>query len=229
MKRYLPFVIIGVALLGAVISWMLLAKDTSSGNGSAASNSNSFYTYTPPPGAEPPHSVGPETAAATLEEYGDYQCPPCGSMFPEVKKIEKEYGDRIRFIFRQNPLPTIHKNAIAAAHAAEAAGMQGRFWAMHDKLYENQQAWSTSADPRSIFIDYARSIGLDVDRFTSDMASTEVDNRLVEDFKRGAAMGVSGTPTFFVNGREVKGREARTGVTPEDIKKALDAALAQPR
>jgi protein-disulfide isomerase len=223
MKRSLPFVIIGTLAIVIALVGVLMLR--SGDNSKKTETANSFYTYTPPPGAMPPHAVGPENATATLEEFGDYQCPPCRAMFPEVKKIEDEYRDRIRFVFRQNPLPQIHKNAIAAAHAAEAAGLQNRFWAMHDKLYENQESWAAADDPRSLFIEYARSMGLDVDRFTKDMLSQEVDDRLVDDHKRAAALGVSGTPTFFVNGQELKATSG--GVTPADIKAALDKALNQ--
>jgi protein-disulfide isomerase len=221
MKRFLPFLIIAVVVVGVAIAAIVLSKPNSS---KPESNSNAFFTYTPPPGAQPAHAIGPENAAVTLEEFGDYQCPPCGAMFPEVKKIEGEYGDKIRFVFRQNPLPQIHKFAISAAHAAEAAGLQGRFWAMHDKLYEEQKNWANATDPRSLFIEYAKTIGLDVDRFTRDMASEEADNRLVEDHKRAAAVGVTGTPTFFVNGRELKGT-ASAGVGPDDIRAAIKSAL----
>src|SRR5437764_912799 len=121
MKRYLPFIIIGAVLLGvAAIVYEATRTPSSTGN---TSNLNAYTTYTAPPGAVPAHAIGPESAAVTLEEFGDYQCPPCGLMFPETKKIETEYGDRIRFVFRQNPLPQLHKFAITAAHAAEAAGM----------------------------------------------------------------------------------------------------------
>jgi protein-disulfide isomerase len=227
MKRYLPFLIIGAVLAGVAIIVVVLTRtsnSTTSNSTTSQPNSNAYFTYTAPPGALPAHAIGPENAAVTLEEFGDYQCPPCGIMFPEVKKIEAEYGDKIRFIFRQNPLPQIHKFAITAAHAAEAAGMQGRFWAMHDKLYENQKVWEKADDPRATFIEYARSIGIDVDRFTKDLSSEEADNRLVEDHKRAAALGVTGTPTFFVNGRELKGN-ATTGVTADVIRSALNSAL----
>jgi protein-disulfide isomerase len=221
MKRSLPFVIIGVLAVAIALAGVLMLR--SDDHTKKTETSNSFYSYTPPPGATPPHAVGPETSAVTLEEFGDYQCPPCRAMFPEVKKIENDYRDQIRFVFRQNPLPQIHRHAIAAAHAAEAAGLQNRFWAMHDKLYENQETWAAADDPRPMFIEYARTMGLDVDRFTKDMLSQEVDDRLVEDHKRAAALGVVGTPTFFLNGQELKA--ATGGVTPVDIRAALDKAL----
>jgi protein-disulfide isomerase len=221
MKRYLPFLIILAVFATAAVVGIILTKSPGS---APATNSNGLVTYTPPPGAQPAHSVGPEAAKVTLEEFGDYQCPPCGAMFPEVKKMETEFGDQIRFVFRQNPLPQIHKFAISAAHAAEAAGLQNRFWAMHDKLYENQKIWSASEDPRPLFIEYAKSIGIDPDRFVKDMTGDAADDRIVEDHKRAAALGVSGTPTFFLNGHELKAG-ASGGVTADDIRAALRSAI----
>jgi protein-disulfide isomerase len=216
MKKFTPFLIIAVVAIAAVIAGLTFFRNEPA---KPPSNSNDFYSYKAPPGAQPPHSVGPESAAVTLEEFGDYQCPPCGAMFPEVKKIENEYGDRVRFIFRQNPLAQIHKNAVTAAHAAEAAGLQGRFWAMHDKLYENQDQWKDMEDPRPAFIEYARSIGLDTDKFTRDLSSQAVDDRLSEDNKRGRGLGVQGTPTFFVNGKELK------SFAPDNIRAAINSEL----
>jgi protein-disulfide isomerase len=218
MKRLLPFLIIGVVLVVAVLAAVVLLKPDRAQN--PTQNSSAFYSYTPPPGAQPPHAIGPENASVVLEEYGDYQCPPCAAVFPQVKKLEAEFGDRMRFIFRQNPLPQIHRNAVAAAHAAEAAGMQGHFWGMHDKLYENQKAWGESPDPRPYFIEMARTIGLDVDRFVKEMSSKTADDRLIEDIRRGQAMGVAGTPTFYLNGRELKGP-----LTFDEFRKAINAAL----
>ena len=223
MKRFQPFIIIIAVLVvatGAGIALLRSTPEQSSPN-SKQGASSTYYSYAAPAGAEPPHAVGPETAAVTLEEFGDYQCPPCAAMFPEVKKIEAEYGDKIRFIFRQNPLPQLHRNAITAAHAAEAAGMQGQFWAMHDKLYENQKIWADNPDPRPLFFEYARVIGLDTDRFLKDMGSQEADQRLLADMRRGQAVGVQGTPTFVVNGRQLTGN-----VGPNEVRGAINSALA---
>ena len=222
MKRFQPFIIIIAVLVVATGAGIALLRSTpEQSSPKTGQGSSSYYSYTPPAGAEPAHAKGPETASVTLEEFGDYQCPPCASMFPEVKKIEAEYGDKIRFVFRQFPLPQLHRNAITAAHAAEAAGMQGQFWAMHDKLYENQKIWAENPDPRPLFFEYARLIGLDTDRFLKDMASQQADQRVLADMRRGQAVGVQGTPTFVLNGRQLSGN-----VGPSELRGAINAALS---
>jgi protein-disulfide isomerase len=170
-----------------------------------------------------PHARGGNNAPVTLEEYGDYQCPPCGALFPMVKAIEAQYGERVRFVFRQYPLPT-HAHALVAARAAEAAGLQGRFWEMHDRLYENQTKWSTEIDPRPLYINYARDIGLDVDRFINDMNGPQAEARVTADRLRGRSVGVTGTPTLFVNGRMLRPE----AMTPDGIRAAIDSMLGKP-
>ena len=155
------------------------------------------------PGAEPSHSIGDAKAPVTLEEFGDFQCPPCGLLHPVLKTMEHEFGPRLRIIFREFPLVPTHQHALAAARAAEAAGMQGKFWEMHDLLYENQASWSNAFDVRPIFEGFATKIGLDLDQFKRDLASNAVEQRILQDGKRGRSLGVPGTPTVFINGREV--------------------------
>ena len=171
-------------------------------------------------GAEPARALGPENAPVVLEEFGDYQCPPCGQVFPEIEAIKREYGDRLRLVFRHNPLTRIHPHALLAAHAAEAAGQQGKFWEMHRALYENQQAWSRTPDPRGLFETYARQTGLDVERFRRDIGGPEGDARVVADHNRARSLGVESTPTFFLNGRKLPpasgtGRELRAQIERE--------------
>jgi protein-disulfide isomerase len=139
-----------------------------------------------------------------LEEYGDYQCPPCGVLYPELKKIEAEYGDQVRIVFHHFPLEKMHKNALAAAHAAEAARLQGKFRQMHDRLYANQNAWKDLPDPRAAFISYARELGMNAERFVADMESARVDQAVKADFQRGQSAGVTGTPTVFIEGYQLR-------------------------
>jgi len=141
------------------------------------------------------HAQGPRDAPLTLVEYGDYECPYCGQAYQIVKAIQEALGDDLRFVFRNFPLAQIHPNAMNAACAAEAAALQGKFWDMHDALYENQD----SLDPQSLLA-YAAELGLDLDRFAQDMVSTRVEERIVSDLEGGARSGVNGTPTFFING-----------------------------
>jgi protein-disulfide isomerase len=141
------------------------------------------------------HIQGPADAAVTLVEYGDYECPYCGAAYPIVKRIQRQMGDHLRFVFRNFPIATSHPHAEAAAEAAEAAGVQGRLWEMHDLLFENQRHL-TDADLRS----HAQSLGLDLVRFDDELARHVHADRVREDFMSGVRSGVNGTPTFFING-----------------------------
>jgi protein-disulfide isomerase len=155
------------------------------------------------PGADPPHALGPANAPVTLEEFGDFQCPPCGLLHPVLKTMEKEFGDKLRVVFREYPLVPSHQHALSAARAAEAAGLQGKFWEMHDLIFENQKGWDKAFDARPIFEGYAQKIGLDMTRYRTDLTSQIVEQRIFQDGKRAHALGVQGTPTVFMNGREV--------------------------
>lgn len=141
------------------------------------------------------HIQGPADAPVTLVEYGDYECPYCGAAYPIVKQVQARMGDRLRFVFRNFPITTSHPHAEQAAEAAEAAAAQGRFWEMHDVLYENQRRLGDQ-DLRG----YAEQVGLDVDSFDRDQAEHVHAARVREDFMSGARSGVNGTPTFYVNG-----------------------------
>ncbi len=216
MKRFLPFVIIVAVVIAAVAAtWIFLRSsrtDHSSTNSSASEA----------PGAEPPHTRGNPNAKVTLEEFGDFECPTCGTYAGELKKIESEFGDRLRVIFREYPLyPTPHKHALIAAQAAEAAGLQGRFWEMHDKLYENQKAWSEATDVMPMFIDYAKQIGLDTDRFGRELNGETVATRITQDGIRAHARGVTGTPSFFVNGKALDA----ASFSPDGLRALINQAL----
>lgn len=146
------------------------------------------------------HIRGNPDAPVTLLEYGDYECPYCGQAYGIVKMVEAQAGDLLRFVFRNFPLTQIHPHAFPAACAAEAAGLQGRFWAMHDTLFENQDRLEDED-----LIDYAQALDLDARRFVQDMRSEAVERRIREDFMSGVRSGVNGTPTFFINGRRHDG------------------------
>jgi protein-disulfide isomerase len=146
------------------------------------------------PVGEDDHAQGPADAPVTLVEYGDYECPYCGRSHPIVKQIQKELGDRLRFVFRHFPLNNVHRNASTAAQAAEAAGVQGKFWEMHDVLFKHQQDLEYGDVNH-----YALQIGLDPYRFESDVSSERFAKRVTEDFRSGVRSGVNGTPTFFIN------------------------------
>jgi protein-disulfide isomerase len=141
------------------------------------------------------HIQGPADAPATLLEYGDYECPFCGAAYPIVKEVQSRLGDQLRFVFRNFPITTSHPHAELAAEAAEAADAQGKFWEMHDLLYENQQQLEEADLHR-----YAEQLGLDVDRFDDELTRHAHAERVREDFMSGVRSGVNGTPTFYVNG-----------------------------
>lgn len=141
------------------------------------------------------HMDGRLDAAVTLVEYGDYECPHCGAAHPLVNQIREVLADQLRFVFRHFPLSQIHPHAFLAAEAAEAAGVQGMFWEMHDVLFENQHALTDQA-----LLGYATALDLDLGRFASDITSGKFADKVRGDFLGGAKSGVNGTPTFFING-----------------------------
>ena len=146
------------------------------------------------------HVEGGNDAIVTLVEYGDYECPYCGRAYPIVKKIQERLGSQLRFVFRNFPLAQSHPHAQHAAEAAEAAAVQGRFWEMHDTLYEHQQALSDED-----LLDHAKAIGLDVVRFRANLVEHAHAQRVRDDFSSGVRSGVNGTPTFFINGLRHEG------------------------
>ena len=150
---------------------------------------------TMPVSEERDHIQGPAEAAVTLVEYGDYECPYCGAAHPIIKEVQSRMGEGLRFVFRNFPITTSHPHAEQAAETAEAAAAQGRFWQMHDLLYENQRRLR---DPD--LRDYAERLALDVERFDKELADHVHAARVREDFMSGVRSGVNGTPTFYING-----------------------------
>jgi Na+:H+ antiporter, NhaA family len=218
MKRFLPFALIALVFIAAVAGgWILLQSSRQSRN----SNNPTPDPATEVHGADPPHIRGNVNAPVTIEEFGDFQCSACGSYHPELKKIEAEFGDRLRVIFRELPLVPTHEHALLAAQAAEAAGLQGKFWEMHDKLYENQTTWVAAKDLVPVFVDYAKQIGLDPDRFMKDLNGDKVAARIFQDGKRAHAFNLKSTPTFFVNGKEAKDEHWK----PEGLRQMINEAL----
>ncbi len=169
------------------------------------------------------HVMGNASSGVTLVEYGDYQCPGCGSYYPVVKQAVDEYKDKIQFQFRNLPLSQLHQNAIASARAAEAAAKQGKFWEMHDMLYENQDSWKAANNPKSIFEQYAQQLNLDKATFDKDYSSEAVNDLINADIKAFDKTGNrKATPTFFLNGKKV---EPNNSV--DDFKKLFDDELAK--
>lgn len=142
-------------------------------------------------------------ATVTLVEFGDYQCPACVAYHPLVKETLTIFPGKINFVFRNFPLPQ-HKNANISAYAVEAAGLQGKFWEMHDKIYESDKEWADQADPSGIFIEYAKTFGLDLDKFKNDMNSNEIKSKVTSDANDGTLIKVNSTPSFFLNGIKIE-------------------------
>jgi protein-disulfide isomerase len=153
-----------------------------------------------PPVSERDHSAGHEDAPVTLVEYGDYECPYCGMAHPIVKAAQQKLGDQLRFVFRNFPLREIHPHAHHAAEAAESAAAQGKYWQMHDTIFEHQHALEDKD-----LLAYAASIGVDADLVAADLENETYAKRVREDFRSGVRSGVNGTPTFFINGERYNG------------------------
>lgn len=201
-KAWIIFAVITVALLGGLV--VLNQKDKIDVSGVdhtrivAASEAN---------GNIADHVFGSRDQKVILIEYGDFQCPACASAFPVLKEVKEEFKDDLTFIFRNNPLTAIHPNARVGAAAAEAAGLQGKFWEMHDLLFQNQNQWSqASIEKRTAFFEgYAKQIGVkDLDKFKEDLASKEVTKKIDFDLALGKKVPVQGTPTITLNGEKIE-------------------------
>ena len=153
-----------------------------------------------PPVSAKDHIQGNENAIIELVEYGDYECPFCGRAYPIVKKIQEKMGDRLKLVFRNFALTKIHHNAKLAAVATEAAAIQGKFWEMHDIIFEHQEWMSHYA-----LVDYARRIGLNFTQFENDLTRADLFKKVDDDFESGLRSGVNATPTFFINGERYAG------------------------
>lgn len=201
-------IVIAVGLFGIFTLTKSDNGQESSGNGNATASN---------------HTVGAGNKGVTLVEYGDFECPACKSYFPILQEVKSSYGDDITFQFRHYPLNQIHQNAFIASRAAESAGRQGKFFEMHDLLYENQEVWSQNSNPSSIFEGYATQLELNLDQFKSDMTSADVAGVINADVKEGQAIGANSTPTFTLNGRKID----QNPRSVDDFKKLIDEEIAK--
>jgi Na+:H+ antiporter, NhaA family len=215
MKRYLPFIIVVVVGLATIATGTILYRAkrpvvlTISKELAPKKND-----------AESIHIRGRADAPVTLEEFGDFQCPPCGNLAGPIKQLEHDFDPHLRVIFHHFPLIN-HQHARAAAFAAEAAGVQGHFWEMHDLLYREQAVWSKATDVQPLLNSYAGMLGLNVDQFKKDMESDSVKARVDLDQKRGTALGVQNTPTIFLNNRAI----APADLPPDRLRAAVTEAV----
>ena len=216
MRRYLPFIIVVVVGLAALASGTMLYRAK---RPVVLTISKELAPKKTDAGSI--HIRGPADARVTLEEFGDFQCPPCGKLAGPIKEIEHDFDPHVRVIFHHFPLIN-HQHARAAAMAAEAAGMQRKFWEMHDLLYREQAIWSKATDVQPLFSSYAGMLGLNVEQFKKDMESETAKERVDADQKRGTALGVQNTPTVFLNNRAV----APPDLAPDRLRAAVSAAVS---
>jgi protein-disulfide isomerase len=234
MKKFFPFLLILGVLVIAIVGGFVLYTAQSAGGGNNSSGaivtggSNNTGSNTPAsprvlsPGATPAHERGDTNAPVKLEEFGDFQCPVCARFYKDLKQIEAEFGEsKLCVTFREYPIQQLHPHALEAARAAEAAGLQNRFWEMHDLLYENQDTWVKENDPRASFIGYAKSLGLDLQKFNGDLDGNIAASRSLDDQRRARDMGVTGTPTIFINGKPPRDRNI------DSIRAAINEALKE--
>lgn len=207
-----------VLLVGAVFFASKMGSSSSSATSNSAPVSNEQKKLLEIVSDD--HIKGNKEVSVTLVEYLDFECEACGAYYPLVKQLAEEFKEDVRFVNRYFPLPG-HKNGMQAALAVESAAKQGKYWEMHDKLFGEQKNWGekTAADPK-IFEGYAQQIGLNLEQFKKDVASKEVKDRVERDKNSGTRLGVSGTPTFFLDGDRIPNPK-----TPEDFKTFINAAI----
>jgi protein-disulfide isomerase len=220
--RWIIFILIVVATLGGLIAFS--KKDTV--NVDSVDPTQIIASTDTIPGD---HVFGNKDAKVILFEYGDFQCPGCGGAYPQLKQISETYKDKIAFVFRNFPLTTIHPNALAAATAAEAAGLQNKFWEMHDKLYENQTVWSDiDASKRTdMFAGYAQDLGLNVEQFKSDLSNPKVVSKIDRDRALASKLNLTGTPSVLIGANKLDDESVTDLIsnTGDKLRDKLDAAL----
>jgi len=218
-----------IAFFGSIIALAKFSGGPGKG-GEQAANYDATYT-----GAIPAlfkvdqndHYRGGKEAKVVLVEYSDLECPYCKVYASVMQELHRNYGDKVALVYRHYPLSLatagrVHPSSMLAAQATEAASAQGKFWEMHDKIFEQQEEWTGNANVRGLFVGYAKALGLNEEQFGKDLDSTELRQRVLAAYKSGEEAKVDSTPTFFLNGKKV---ENPNGV--EGLKTAIDAALAE--
>jgi protein-disulfide isomerase len=213
-SRWIIFTVIALAILGFLV---VVNKNN---NPKFAGDAAKIITE----GPIKDRVFGSTAQKVTLIEYGDFECPACKEMYPTVKELKNKYKDKLTFIFRDYPLTSVHPNALAGSSAAEAAGQQGKFFEMHDLLYDNQDAWRSqvagAGKAGPLLESYAKQLGLNIDTFKKDVVSKEVANKINRDRQTGGNFEVSATPTFILNGKKV-------AQGADELKKAVENALKE--
>ncbi|MDB5162071.1 MAG: hypothetical protein JWM52_579 [Candidatus Saccharibacteria bacterium] len=216
-----------VLLLGGLIAWSRLSSVSSN---VSSIDVNSITAASDQNGQIADHTFGKTDSKVVLIEYGDFQCPSCGGAHPQIKALTEEYKDKILFIFRNFPLTTIHPNARAAAAAVEAAGLQGKYWEMHNLVFESQSEWGTlTGNARTDkFTEYATSLGINKETFLKDLASGSVNQKISFDQALAKKVSVDATPTFYLNGAKLDSTVAGSVVqgSSDQLKALIDKELS---
>ncbi len=217
--RWIIFVVIAVGIL-----LLLVISSGNSDMNVKSIDANTVQKNTSQDGNIADHVFGKVGSKVTLIEYGDFQCPPCGNIYPVVKSISNQYKDQLQYIFRNFPIPDLHPNAKAAAASAEAAGLQGKYWEMHDKLFESQNDWSnlSSSERIKFFDNLAKGLGLDMKKFDADMSTAAITSKINYDIALGDKQSVQGTPSFILNGKKL---DPKAYATESDLKNTINAEL----
>ena len=192
-KRTLLWLIVFAAIGGSVWGLAKIVKQTPRGQQAGIFDTVSTGDW----------AKGNADSKVALIEYSDFQCPACGTYYPLLKQLAKEEGEKFNFVYRHFPLPQ-HGNAKNAAYAAEAAGKQGKFWEMHNMIFEDQKVWSESRKAKEIFADYAKTLELNMEQFEKDRDSQAAKEKVESDYNGGQKAGVNATPTFFLNGKRIQ-------------------------
>lgn len=200
MKKYLPAILISLAVV-AVLAFVVMASNSKSSDNTSGSSAN--LSAADKKELEAGISRGPADSKVVLTEFADFQCPACAATKPLVDALETQYGGKYRLVFKNYPLP-MHKNAMTAALAGEAANAQGKFWPMYDILYTRQNQWNELADPTPKFVEYAKELGMDTAKFEQDVKNKTYQDKIKADMDLGGKVGIEGTPTFFLNGEKLE-------------------------
>lgn len=207
---------LGGALVVLLCIWGLYALVTAPGP-----SQNSLLQSMPPLSANE-ITFGPTNSKATLVEYADFQCPACRAYYPLVKQLNQEFNGKLHYVYRFFPLTAIHQNAIVSSEAGLAAAKQGKFLEMADLLFTNQPTWESSTDAESIFVGYAKQLGLNTDQFTADMHSKTTADYIQKQEDAGTNAGINATPTFFLNGKQIQNPSSY-----DEFKQLIQQALNQ--
>ncbi len=215
-QRGILWLVVLVVIALIVYGMVQLAKKSSS-------TSTGVSAEDPTPVTSDDWTKGNPTADMTLIEYSDLQCPACARYYPWVKQIAQEFSNDIRVAYRHYPLKQIHQNSFSAARATEAAGAQGKFWEMHDLLFERQTTWATLGDPRETFESFARQIELDENKYKEDFKSNAIEDAIEADITAGERARVPGTPSFFLNGKKIQDNPE----SYDEFKQLINVALGK--